>query len=354
MGAGALALLATVVLVAWPRTRWDRRLVMLAAAMIYSSYMLTYSARVVLIRGGRWSEPELLYKFAARYHVLPIVGLAAMVAALLASWPLVHRCDSRRGLPAIVGTIVGLLMLTVQRGEATHWNWMLRQPGQRETLSALHHLGTIARSEGVTRSQLLRIFDPAVRAWNESLLHDRPQAFHLMNLTVQAPDHVEHPLADGEARSRLLAQLKQEEIVMLGSGTCASLRPVQPGVSARTIANSRLVEIHEASEREDGRIRMSNGRSYIEFEFDSTPEAPYLLLPGLIADQDVVVSWCDAASHWRPGLNLRWLRSDRHESPAVIDLDRVIHWPSNSVSRLRIKLARPGEIALQGPPRLLR
>ncbi len=182
------------------------------------------------------------------------MGMAAIVAALLASWPLVKRCDSRRGLPAIVGTTVGLLMLIAQHREAKHWGWMLNQPDQRETLSALHHLGEIARIERVTRSQLLRIFDPVWRSWNGSVLHDRPQAFHLMNLAVQAPEDVEQRLADAEARSRLLARLKREEIVALSSGTCASLRPGQPGATARTVAIARRVEIHGASEWKEGRF----------------------------------------------------------------------------------------------------
>ncbi len=162
--AGALVLLATLVLAAWPRSRWDRRLVLVGAAMIYCSYALTYSPRVAMMRAGLWTEREFLYNFAARYHVLPLMGMAAVVAAFLASWPLVKRCDSRRGLPAIVGTIVGLLMLVAQHHEVKQWDWMLNQPGQRETLSALHHLGEIARDEGVSRSQLLRMFDPAWRS----------------------------------------------------------------------------------------------------------------------------------------------------------------------------------------------
>ncbi len=55
-----------------------------------------------------------------------------------------------------------------------------------------------------------------------------------------------------------------------------------------------------------------------------------------------------------PDLNLRWVRSDRNETPAVIDLDRLIHWPTNPVTRIRVEFTCPGEIALEGPPRLLR
>ena len=82
----------------------------------------------------------------------------------------------------------------------------------------------------------------------------------------------------------------------------------------------------------------------LEFEFDSTSQARYLFLPGLAADQDVVVSWRDDVGCWRPGLNLRWVRSDRNETPAVIDLDRLIHWPTSAVTRIRVEFTCPGEI----------
>jgi hypothetical protein len=353
-GAGALTLLAAAVLTSWPHARWDRRLLFIGAAMIYSSYMLTYSSRMSMMKEGLWTEPDFLYNFAGRYHVLPSLGLAAIVAALLASWPLVRRCDSRRGVPAMIGTLVGLLMFTLQHAEATRWDWMLCQPDQRETLSAVHRVGEIARAEGVSRPQLLRIFDPAWRSWNGSLVHDCPPAFHLMNLAVQADDHLNHALDDGQARSRLLAQLSEQEIVALGSGTCSFLRPAQLEPMARIIAIARRVEIHEAFEWKEGRFRSRNWPSYIEFEFDATADGRYLLLPGLTADQDLVVSCCGSSGRWRPGLNLRWLRSEGNDSTAAIDLDRLIHWPAKSVSRIRVAFTRPGELALDGPPRLLR
>jgi hypothetical protein len=352
--AGALVLLATVALVAWPRSRWDRRFVLVGAAMIYWSYSLTYSPRVAMMRAGFWTEREFLYNFAARYHVLPLMGMAAVVAALLASWPLVKRCDSRRGLPAIVGTIVGLLMLVAQHREAKQWGWMLNQPGQRETLSALHHLGEIARDEGVSRSQLLRMFDPAWRSWNGSVQHDRPHAFHLMRLAVRAPDNVELPLADHEARSRLLACLTQEECMALGAGTIASPASLQPDVLSQTLAIARSIEIQSAIDEESGPFRMTNRSAYVEFAFDPVANARYLWLPGIAIDQDVYVSWCDSAGRWRPGQSLRLSRSDQAASQVTIDLIRLVHWPAYPVARIRVKSTAPDKIALIGAPRLLR
>ena len=60
-----------------------------------------------------------------------------------------------------------------------------------------------------------------------------------MNLAVQAPDDVEQFLADAEARSRLLARLKRDEIVLR-----SALEPVflsRRGSRIRWPAQSRLL-----------------------------------------------------------------------------------------------------------------
>ena len=192
----------------WPRPRhWlfgpgpvEPALVLVGAAMIYCSYTLTYSARTVMLKDGRWTEPQFLYQFASRYHVLPLLGLVTIVAALLASWPFVRRCDARRGLPALIAAVVGLVTMFVQSGEASYWNWMLRPARPARHPVGSSPPGRTGSAEGVSRSQLMRIFDPVYRTWNGSVMNDRPYAFHLMNLAVQAPEQVERPLPDDQAR----------------------------------------------------------------------------------------------------------------------------------------------------------
>jgi hypothetical protein len=72
----------------------------------------------------------LLYQFAARYHVLPLMGLAAIISAAIAGCPLAARGDARAGRPALLGAIVGLAMLAVQSKEASFWDFYLSQPDQ--------------------------------------------------------------------------------------------------------------------------------------------------------------------------------------------------------------------------------
>ncbi len=353
-GAGALALAGILALAAWPRARWDRRLVLVGAAMIYTSYFLTFTSRMHMYKLGYWTEAELVYKFAARYHVLPLIGLAATVAALLSSWPMIRRCDTRRGLPMLVGTAVGLVMFAMQAHEATQWDWMLHQPDQRATFEAVHRVGVVARDEGIPRGQLLRIFDPAYRTWNASVQINRPYAFHIMSLAIQAPERVEHLIPDAEARRRLTTRLTAAERISLGAASCPSGKLPDSPRDLQTLAVARRIEVSKASEVQPGRFRLMEAPSYIEYEFDPTTEAKFLSLPGLDADQDLVVAWQVPSSEWRQCQAFRLLRSHLGDGDAVVDLDRLINLPDRPISRIRIYFTNRGELALDGPPRLLR
>ena len=317
--------------------------------MIYLGYGMTYAARAGLVKQGRWTEFQLLYQHGSRYHVLPLAGLAAVVSAVLATWRPIRRCDTRRGLPAVVGTAASLVMLVVQHHEVnTCWNWMLHQPGQMATLAALRRVGCVAREEGITRDQLLRIIDPAYRPWNASLVGDCLYAFPLVKLVAEAPTQVARPLGDDVARSLLRNRLTREERMALASGACVSLNPARPGPHARTIAVARRVQINQAREIEPGHYVSDQGPGAIVFEFDPTPGARFLMLPGLKADQDVVIAWSDRAGRWRPGQNVRWLHAPRPEAPAVVDLERLICLEKSPLTRVAVRLALPGDA---GPPR---
>jgi hypothetical protein len=349
--AGVLALAVHAGLAFWPRARWNKRLVVVGIAMIYFSYALTYSARTIMLKQGRWTEPELLYVFASRYHVLPLLGLVTIIAALLASWPRIRRYDLHHGRPALIAALVGVATMAVQSGEASQWEWMLLQPDQHGTLSALHRVGDFARAEGIPRPQLIRIFDPVYRSWNASLVNDCPRAFHLMNLTVQAPEHVERPISDEMARARVVNWLTLDERISLGAGTCAPLFSV-PLEQARTLSIARRVIAQDFNELGPWRYKRDFVPGYIEFEFEPATGARYLFLPGLVSDQDVIVVLTSDSSRWRGGQNVRWLKSPRAD--ATIDLGRLIHWSGDAPARIRLKCGGPGEIALGGAPRLLR
>jgi hypothetical protein len=352
-GAGILALASLVALAVWPRARWDRRLVLVGAAMIYLGYALTYAARAGLVTQGKWTAEQLIYRNATRYHVLPLLGLSAVLAALLAAWRPIRRCDARRGLPALVGAVVSLVVLAVQHQEVETWTDLFRYPDQRATLAALERVGRVAREEGITRAQLVRIVAPALRSWNAPLLTDTTYAFPLMKL-VEAPEQLARPRTDDEARRLLRARLTPAERRALGSGACASLSPGRPGADAVTLAIARRIELNDLRQDRPGRYRSDRGPGSLKCIFDPTAGARFLELPGLRTDQELVISWCHAGGKWRPGHSFRWLASPPPAGPPVVNLESLIHWSEEPITEIAIQLTRAGEIALEAPPRLLR
>ena len=287
-----------------------------------------------------------------RYHVLPLFGLIAMVAALsrLVA-PLTPVRDSarfactRRGLrrPDIdVRAIAGIIFVELYAEPA-------RPAGHPEGSTPP---GRAVRDNGISRLQLIRIFEPVWRPWNESVLHDSPNAFHVMNLAVQMPENSERTVPDEEACALLVASLTPVERIALGAGTCASLAPVHPQTEAPTLAVARPVDLREVTEFKPGMYRSKFDGAYIEFEFGSAADARYVLLPGLAADQDMIVLLSDKRGRWRGGQNVRWLKSP--SADASIDLQRLIHWSGRPLTGIRLQFTCPGELALKGAPCLLR
>jgi hypothetical protein len=353
-GAGIAVLIILVGLAFWPRALWNRRVVVLGAAMIYLGYALAYVARSRLVIEGKWSEAELIYRYASRYHAIPMLGSATILASVLASQRLIRRCDLGAGLPAIVGTIVGLLMFAVQYHEVNfHAARMLNHPDQKVTMVALHHLCQVAREEGITRTQLDRIIMPAVRPWNAGLQTARPEYLSFTRL-VEASEWAVHPRSDDEARDLLQARLTSVERLALGAGACAYLRPGRPDPEARTLSIARVVELNNIHESAPGRYRTNRVPAFIKYEFQPTSQARFLVLPGLCGDQELVIFRVDAQGRWRPGQNIRWVQPLRYDSTAVVELNGLIHWRGGPLTQIAVRLSRPGEIRLGGPPRLLR
>jgi hypothetical protein len=353
-GLGLAALGALLALIARPCAAWDRRLVLIGAAMIYPAYALTYCARAGLIRQGRWTEAELLYVWAGRYHLLPLLGACVVLASVVSAIPAVRRWDRSRLRPLVIGVLTGFLTLFANREGVNDWRWMLVQPDQKQTLAALHRVGQLAREEGVTREQLTRVFDPVLRPWNDPL-RINPPYFHFMKMVEQAPINVARPLGDDEARTRLMNRLTEPERIALTMGAVYTLSASSPAADAETLVVGRVVSIEHARQVEPGHYRSETWPAYIEYEIDASPGARFLSLPGLSSKQDVRISWRDASGRWSSRQHVLWSALPAASSPrSAIDLRRLDNWPVDGSGRIRVEFTTPGELTLRAPPRLLR
>jgi hypothetical protein len=245
------------------------------------------------------------------------------------------------------------LLIAQYREVSDNWTYMLRQPDQRATLSALHRMGKVARECGITREQLARVVAPALRAWNGSVMTDCPTAFPLMKL-VQAPEHVDLPVTDESARTLITERLRQQDRMALGMGACASFAEVRLPQEPHTLAVAEPVLLDRVSEITPGRFRSERNPGLIKYEFVRTDGASFLVLPGLQTNQELEILWCDGAGRWRPSQFVRWLPSANAVQPALIDLRTMIHLWGEPITQIAIRFTHPGEITLASPPRLLR
>jgi hypothetical protein len=349
---GLAALTGFLALYVSRRVAWSRPLVMVGGSIIYLSYTLTYCSRAGLIRAGHWNEFQLLYQFAGRHHVLPLLGAYSLIAAMLGACPTVRRFDATKGKPLAVGILSGLVALRAYRPGVHDWLWMLGQPDQKATISALHRVGEVAREEGVTREQLTRIFDPVNRPWN-SCLRLTPPYFHYMKMLERPPTSVPVHLSDEEARGRILARLSERERLVLMAGAVYTLSEPSPTPGADEFLTVRLVTAENAREIEPGRYCTVGWPSYLECEAEIPTGARFLSIPGLSAKDVVKISWSDDHGHWRFLQHVFWVSRPAPNARAAIDLHRLVNWPTRDHARFRVEFTTKGEIALR-QPRLLR
>lgn len=339
----------------WPGQRRNRPLLLVAAGMVYMGYVLAIAPRIGYIKEGFTTSANLVYFHGSRYQVLPLLGLAALFAVWLACFEAARRWDARPGRSAMMASLLGLVLLGVQFPEVSrHWvPFFLDHPDQKRTLSVLHRVEVVVRDEGLTRTQLLRINAPVLRAWCGGLVANQPLGFPLM-MMIAAPQQTTEVKSDDEARALLRQRLTRVEKAAIGMGSCAPFGPAEPIPAARTIAVARLAETIDMEECGPGKYRAPAGQGVLCYEFSPAARARYLVFPGLRANQDFAIQWSEAPGRWHPAQTLYWLIPPTPTEMAVIDLGSIMHMADAPITQVSLRLAKPGELSLQAPPRLLR
>ena len=120
------------------------------------------------------------------------------------------------------------------------------------------------------------------------------------------------------------------------------------------VSIGRCLELQNIREDQPGRYRSNLVPGSIKFAFDPAKEPRFLVLPGLQANQDLIIFLCDVKGRSLEGRSIRWLQAPRVDGPAVVELESIINWWREPVSQITVQLTRTGEIALGAAPRLLR
>ena len=196
----------------------------------------------------------------------------------MSSSRLVLWSDRRAGMPEMLGAFVGIAIFAAHHQEIDdHFAPMLRHPDLKATMSGCT-ASARSRAEGISRSQLDRIITPAVRSWNRGVLDWNRDQFSML-LLVEVPDMPVPCRSDVEARNVFLARLTRSERLALGAGSCAFLRPGQPGAMRSISRSRREFSLNHVHETEPGHYRVVQPGGFIRFEFQLTTGARFLVRP---------------------------------------------------------------------------
>ncbi len=243
-------------------------------------------------------------------------------------------------------TCAALILLALHADNLTTLARFYRFPDQGRTLAALDRLTDVCRANGITRHQALRAFDPIRRKWFPA---DRPEIIGMIPETASV-----ETMPDARVRPTILSALDPVDIEALCGGMDATpyLRPADDDERSATTAG--VLTAASGMSRVDGETYRSAGEgSFLEYRFRSPDPAARAIQ--LAADttrlrESISVCWAGDDGRWTVMRSVRW----RGEGgAAVLPLDRLPHWNKGAVTRIRIVVGEPGEVAV-GTPRLVR
>jgi hypothetical protein len=144
----------------WRGAPVGRRLMLLGLGLIFTSYLLVYSARADWRYEGWMNQP-----LWSRYHLLPQLGLALFVAGGLPRWVGRWGLQERSALTkqqtaALLGLVTILAVIQFPRVFWTEWGTRPETDGQRQVLRHIDEVDAHCRAHRIGRSTARKALGP--------------------------------------------------------------------------------------------------------------------------------------------------------------------------------------------------
>lgn len=329
------ALLAGLTVVIGLAILWRGRrepIVVAALCLIAGGYLLTYPFRNV--HTERW----LLA--VERFHLVPLVGLAALFGWATRRWLARADADPIRSWGTAV--LVGALLLAIHARRIERVDAIYRSPEQAATLAAIDHLAQFPAS----RSQLLRALDPVWSAWFQREFN---------GLWLLPPSNYRETRDDASVRREVLSFLSLSERRALWGGmdvTRFARRTDKPngGVVGRRVSvrHARF----EGDEADRPVYHMTGWPADVLFQFDPGSKPSVLVLDVGATRTPLEIGWRSRGQDWSNARSVRFQPSEAGEWH--FELSRWPHWSGaepGSVHEIRVRFVST-PLALS-PPRLV-
>ncbi len=327
---------------------YSRQVMYLILSLIFAPYLVIYPTRAGLVSDGRWAEPDFLYFWTSRYHLFAIVGLAIFFSSLINKALI---CIPKSGLREFMKVSICIIAAILQSRNTLHWSWMMDQPDQAGTLSALMQLQAAADEVGVPESQLIRIFPPVRRGWNASVLELRPDAFPLVRLiSKRVDDDRTETQSDELVSERIYRAIGQENWLNLRSGRLLNLDSIKTQQNGQEIIVKADV-LEKAEQEGPTRWKILDYGGYLEFSIPDLKETESVILESVKADGPIAFQWTMNSESWDDRRSA-WFETkamDNQPVPERFSFSKADFFANPTIGeevgrtvRLRVKPVRPG------------
>jgi hypothetical protein len=340
----AIALLSVAGVFVWGWRSQRRGLILGALWLVLGGYAVTYCFRT------QQFGTQGLFK-VERYNLFPFLGFVIWLATALR--PLLHRYDRRPVVGLAVATTISALLMVVHFPSIHTRSRGYDFPSQGLTLSSLERIDEISRREGITRGQVLAALDQIELRWSRGA-----------NLLGMLADSVETPaVPDSSVRRIILDALSSTDREAFWGGMDAScfLKPTSKssknGLSGR---GGHLVGFSGVRREAEGRYVTTGWPSFLEFELpvEVDPVLPdpggraaiALCLPQEYAGCRMEIWWAGRDNFWSEGRSIVWQpEPEAANQDLAVPLDRLPHWDSHTVRRIRVMFRSRQSIAFAAP-----